>query len=142
MLDGTPINFTLIPDYISQDSEDNSLKFSKTQYYDSGSYACRASNGIDSTEASAQLVVKVNQSPPEMSTYMCCKARHFCEDNLCVFECDKILRNVFLRFLLLVYRQSIEQRNICALNFCDRRKIRRTKRFLFYSICQSKATHT
>ena len=47
-----------------------------------------------------------------------CKTGHFFDGNLCIFDCDKILQNIFLRFLLLVYRQSIEQ-----LNFCDRPKI-------------------
>ena len=32
-------------------------------------------------------------------------------------------KNTFLRFLLLVYRKSIKQRNICTLNFCDGPKI-------------------
>ena len=35
----------------------------------------------------------------------------------------KFCENIFLRFLLLVYRQSIEHRNICVLNFCNRSKI-------------------
>ena len=35
----------------------------------------------------------------------------------------KFGENVFLRFLLLMYRQSIKQRNICVFNFCDRLKI-------------------
>ena len=35
----------------------------------------------------------------------------------------KFCENILLHFLLLVYNQSIEQRNICALNFCDRPKI-------------------
>ena len=35
----------------------------------------------------------------------------------------KLCENVFLCFLLLVYRQSIGQRNICSFNFCDQPKI-------------------
>ena len=70
-----------------------------------------------------------------------CKTRNFCECNLCIFVCDKFCENVFLRFLLLVYRQSIEQRNICAFNICDWRKslknakIRRTQEFPVLQVC-------
>ena len=35
----------------------------------------------------------------------------------------KLCENVFLHFLLLVYRQSIERRSICIFNFCDQPKI-------------------
>ena len=35
----------------------------------------------------------------------------------------KFCENIFLGFLLLVYRQSIKQRNICVLNFCNQPKI-------------------
>lgn len=40
-----------------------------------------------------------------------------------VFSCDEILQKRIFVFLPLEYRQSMEQKIICALNFFDRPKI-------------------
>ena len=55
----------------------------------------------------------------------------------------KLCENVFLRFLLLMFRQSMEQRNICVFNFCDPPKIlkilkvKRTQKFPVLQYCHS-----
>ena len=49
-----------------------------------------------------------------------CRTESFYEHNLCILVCDVILRKCIFGFLLLVYRQSIERRSICMLNFYDR----------------------
>ena len=51
----------------------------------------------------------------------------------------KFYENVFLRFLLLMYRQSIERKNLCVSNLFDRQKslknakLDERKDFLSYS---------
>jgi len=43
---------------IFQNAIDNSVTISGTIYLDTGKYTCVASNGLDSSEASAQLIVQ------------------------------------------------------------------------------------
>ena len=55
--DNRTINYELAQRVI-QNAIDNSLTISGTMYLDTGKYTCVASNGLDFSEASAQLIVQ------------------------------------------------------------------------------------
>ena len=72
-----------------------------------------------------------------------CKTGNFPEEVLAFLFVIKFCRNIFLRFLLLVNRQSMGQRYIRVFHFCNQLKvlenanIRKTQKFLFYSAMYS-----
>ena len=55
--DNQTINYELAQ-RVFQNAIDNSVTISGTIYLDTGKYTCVASNGLDSSEASAQLIVQ------------------------------------------------------------------------------------
>lgn len=61
--DNQTINYELAQ-RVFQNAIDNSVTISGTQYLDTGKYTCVASNGLDSSEASAQLIVQAVPDPP------------------------------------------------------------------------------